>query len=659
MFKYMKPFRLVLFLICASSFTLLSQNESEYERLLLEIENSTYYDSTKVYERGRRAIQIAKENNDLSKVAKVYQYYGNYNYLLGKIDLSFAYYDTSIVYASEVHDSTLIYATKIRRNFLNVETRANEASRKFKNYFEKVKERGDTNSMVISLNGLATCSELTNKPNQALKYYLDAYEIAVAADDTFLKAMLLSNIGLIKFSNKQYDKALQDFQLGIELAENLENYRLKFYLNTNIGLVYDRLDMLEESIIYFRKSLDKANELGFPYTKAITHLNLSAAYQKSNEPNLAFLHADSSYHLFIQQSYLQHIAKPFIIKVDSYLTKGDFDQALTLIDSAIYYSKLNENLDDVLESYKLKSKIYRKMELFEEALETYMMYSETKDSTEEVKNQKQFAELQVIYDTEKKEAELEHERTRISILEKDNKLYQSRVFNVVFFSVIILLIGVVFFYLRYIQSRRKQQALFSQQLISRIDDERSRISKDLHDDIGQSLSVAKSKINLYNKGQLDSVEDMEESLGELIQQVRVLSHELHPSFLEKIGLKRSIISLLDKIEKSTQLITSYKLFDEIDKLDLHIQNQLYRITQESINNTIKHAEAKSIKVTLKTVGNSFFYIYRDNGKGFDSSLDLGFGISAMKERSNKIGGKFSLFSEPGKGVKMIIKFPKK
>src|SRR5690554_1510536 len=299
------------------------------------------------------------------------------------------------------------------------------------------------------------------------------------------------------------------------------------------------------------------------------------------------------------------------------------------------------------------------MELFEEALETYMMYSETKDSTEEVKNQKQFAELQVIYDTEKKEAELEHERTRISILEKDNKLYQSRVFNVVFFSMIILLIGVVFFYLRYIQSRRKQQALFSQQLISRIDDERSRISKDLHDDIGQSLSVAKSKINLYNKGQLDSVEDMEESLGELIQQVRVLSHELHPSFLEKIGLKRSVISLLDKIEKDTQLITSHRLFDEIDDLELEVQNQLYRITQECINNTIKHADAKSIKVTIKTDRNNFIYIYRDNGKGLDAALKTGFGFSAMKERSSKIGGRFSVHSQIGKGIKIMIKFPKK
>jgi signal transduction histidine kinase len=85
---------------------------------------------------------------------------------------------------------------------------------------------------------------------------------------------------------------------------------------------------------------------------------------------------------------------------------------------------------------------------------------------------------------------------------------------------------------------------------------------------------------------------------------------------------------------------------------------LYRITQECINNTIKHADAKSIKVTIKTDNNSFIYIYRDNGKGFDPSSDAGFGISAMKERSVKIGGRFLIHSQNGKGLKIVIKFPK-
>ncbi|HLV42777.1 MAG TPA: tetratricopeptide repeat protein [Brumimicrobium sp.] len=651
---------IIFFLLGLFSFNIVvySQNDLNYDQLIEKIENSTFYDSIQVYENGKLAIAIAKKENDLSKVALVYQNYGKYNYLLGKHDIAAAYYDTSTVYAREIGDTTLIYSIKIRKNFNNLYTRTEEALQNFREYYHVSKARGDTNNMVFSLNGLASCNELKYKPNQALINYLEAFDLASSAKDNYLQAMLLSNIGLIKFQNQQYDKALEDFQRGIELSKDLKNVRLKFYLHNNIGLVYEQLGMLDKSIQYFQNSLERANEIGFPYTRAITHLNLSNAYQKLNEPNLAILHADSAYLIFINQNEMQHIAKPFLIKVESHLIKENYDLALELIDSALYYAKINTNLEDVLLAYKLKSKVYKKLNRFEEALETYMFYSHLRDSTEEVSNQRQFSELQVIYDTERKEAELKEERSRISILEKDNKLYQSRVAIIVSLSISIFLFGIVFFYLRHVQVRRKQQVHFSHQLIKNIDDERSRISKDLHDDIGQSLSVAKSKINLFNKGQLSNIDDMESSLGDLIQQVRVLSHELHPSFLEKIGLKRSVISLLDKIEKDTKLITSFNLSDGIDNLSLETQNQLYRITQESINNTIKHADAKSIKVTIKEEGNNFIYIYRDNGKGFDPSVKTGFGVSAMKERSSKIGGRFSIHSQLNKGLKIIIKFPK-
>jgi len=655
----MKSNIILLAVTVSLSLTGLSQNTLTFDELISEIKNSTYSDSSKVYINGDLAIKMAKAENDLSKISLVYQNYGNYNFLLGKQKIAMAYFDTSIVYAKEGNDSTLIIASEIRKNFFNFNVKPKETELAFLNFIDISKRRGDTNNIALSLNGVALCNEIENKPNQALKHYLQAYDLAVASKDVYLQGMLLSNIGLIKFKNQQYDKALIDYQKAIKLSEEIGSIRLNFYLQNNIGLVYEKLGMLEESMVYFRRSLDRANEIGFPYSIGVTHLNLSGAYGKINEPNLSILHADSAFLIFKALNNFQNLAKPFIIKSEAYLIKENYEQALILVDSAIYYSRINSSLGDLLEAYKLKSKVYQKLNRFEEALEVYMYYANMRDSSEIVSNQKQFSELQVIYDTEKRETELKEERTRIAILEKDNKIYQSRVLIVIIIGVIILLAAAVIIYFRYIQIRRRRQVLFSHQLIKNIDDERSRISKDLHDDIGQSLSVAKSKINLFNKGQLDNIDDMESSLGDLIQQVRVLSHELHPSFLEKIGLKRSVISLLDKIEKDTQLITSHRLFDEIDDLELEVQNQLYRITQECINNTIKHADAKSIKVTIKTDRNNFIYIYRDNGKGLDAALKTGFGFSAMKERSSKIGGRFSVHSQIGKGIKIMIKFPKK
>jgi signal transduction histidine kinase len=204
---------------------------------------------------------------------------------------------------------------------------------------------------------------------------------------------------------------------------------------------------------------------------------------------------------------------------------------------------------------------------------------------------------------------------------------------------------------------RSQQRSFSQKLIANLDEERSRISRDLHDDIGQSLSVAKSKINLYNKGQITDLSDLESGLGEVIQQARNLSHQLHPSYLEKIGLNRSIKSLLDRVEKSSGVITSCELESRIDDLDLTKQTQLYRILQECLNNTLKHAEAKSVKCSIQKSEGEYRFLYQDNGKGFDvNEQRFGLGMMTIKERAQKIDGKLTVISHLQKGFKLIIKF---
>ena len=170
--------------------------------------------------------------------------------------------------------------------------------------------------------------------------------------------------------------------------------------------------------------------------------------------------------------------------------------------------------------------------------------------------------------------------------------------------------------------------------------------------------MAKSKVNLFKKGQVQDLEGLEESLGDLIQQARLLSHRLHPSYLEKIGLKRSIISLLDKIEKNTGIITSYDVEPSIDNLSLVKQTQVYRILQECINNTIKHADAKSIKVLITKDEGEYSFVYRDNGKGIDfsSSKNQGLGMMTIKERVSKLKGKLQLLSQPKKGFYLTIKF---
>jgi signal transduction histidine kinase len=288
--------------------------------------------------------------------------------------------------------------------------------------------------------------------------------------------------------------------------------------------------------------------------------------------------------------------------------------------------------------------------LHKEALVLFERFHTITDSLSEVNNSEKIAELQLIYDLEKKDAE-------ITLLEKENALKASRLNIILISAVSAIILLLAFFSNRQVRMRRRQQREFTQKLLASIDDERSRISRDLHDDIGQSLSVIKAKINLIENGRVEQIIGLENEVGEVINQARQLSHSLHPSYLEKIGITRSVASLMERIQRGTGIVCSYEIDQKVEQLSLFHQSQLYRIIQECINNTLKHADAKALKLILSHTESQYLFEYMDNGKGLQSDrLKTGIGMDTIRERSNKLGGKVHYGDVNGKGFRLYFKF---
>jgi signal transduction histidine kinase len=162
---------------------------------------------------------------------------------------------------------------------------------------------------------------------------------------------------------------------------------------------------------------------------------------------------------------------------------------------------------------------------------------------------------------------------------------------------------------------------------------------------------------MYNNGVIQEITDLEKEVGEVINQTRTISHQLHPSSLEKLGLERSLNGLLEHTQANTDIICSMHFAVPNDQLGIDIQTQLYRISQECINNTIKHANAASLKITLKEEDGTYIYKYRDNGIGFSgATFSNGIGMMTIKERVHKMNGKLNVISDQQKGIQLIIKF---
>ncbi len=209
------------------------------------------------------------------------------------------------------------------------------------------------------------------------------------------------------------------------------------------------------------------------------------------------------------------------------------------------------------------------------------------------------------------------------------------------------------------------------QLLAAQEIERKRISLELHDDLGQSLTVLKLLLGGIDKSlPPDLVEAKEgcahmgEYLDELIEKVRRISRNLVPLILEDLGLPAALRSLCGELDKRSDIKCALEMDDIAALFSADQEINIFRIFQESLNNTMKHAQATQIRITIKKHKGCLGFSVEDDGAGFDvqeiMTRDVtkkGLGLAAMDERVRMVGGTLKIWSQPGQGTKISFAIP--
>ncbi len=198
-----------------------------------------------------------------------------------------------------------------------------------------------------------------------------------------------------------------------------------------------------------------------------------------------------------------------------------------------------------------------------------------------------------------------------------------------------------------------------------LESERTKIAGDLHDSIGQKVSVLKMELQSPNIKFEDNekLNKLFESIDSLSREIRDICYELKPQFLKEYGLYDALKNLMNRINDGTGLTGSIDLIGENFRLSDEEELTLFRVVQECLNNLIKHSEADEFSVQLINQNNTVRIIISDDGKGFDVNSTLassgvhGFGLLNMIERIENIGGKISFNSEIGMGTVVIVEKP--
>ena len=194
--------------------------------------------------------------------------------------------------------------------------------------------------------------------------------------------------------------------------------------------------------------------------------------------------------------------------------------------------------------------------------------------------------------------------------------------------------------------------------------ERNRLARELHDAVTQSLYSltlhAETSMRFVKSGQPDLASEYIEKVAETSQQalreMRLLLHNLRPAVLEHLGLVKAIRQRLDAVEKRVGVVVDYQVKGQID-LPAHVEEALYHIVQEALNNTLKHAAATQISLRLHQHEASVALTVSDNGKGFrllELSDNGGLGLTSMRERVDSLGGDLNIDTRVGGGSRIQV-----
>ncbi|NAS32172.1 hypothetical protein GTQ40_14395 [Flavobacteriaceae bacterium R38] len=314
-----------------------------------------------------------------------------------------------------------------------------------------------------------------------------------------------------------------------------------------------------------------------------------------------------------------------------------------------------KNKDLEVEIKRELAELYELNNLPKKSYETYKEYTRLKDSVFNISKTNTLLYYETLYETERKEKELVTKEASIQLLKKDSEI-KNRVLLLTIVG-LSLLFTIIYLYrnkLYLIRSKQLQEG-FSQQLLAHQEDERKRISKDLHDGLGQSLLLIKNKIVLSED------ENTKSMVNNVIEEVRSISKALHPFQLEELGLTKAIENIINQLDEHTDIFISSEIESVEGLFSPEQEVNIFRIVQESLNNIIKHADAKAAKIEIQKTKKQIHLIIKDNGKGFDFSKKYNdfssLGLKTLKERTKFLEGTMKVDSEKNKGTKIEFIIP--
>jgi signal transduction histidine kinase/Tfp pilus assembly protein PilF len=517
--------------------------------------------------------------------------------------------------------------------------------------------------------------------DSAAVYYLKGVEICESEGNQKHLATLYGNLVEVFLQTEQYDEAQKYAEMALAIEEKQpEDPGSLASRYMDLGRIAAVQDIFVEALGYYDLAMENFKKAQDQISVYHVKNNYGDLFFRQEKYDLAIEYFDQALKGYMSMNDLHGIVTALGNKASALSESGNDYEASKLYDSCLNISFREGNRELRKDLYLNIADLSWDMGDYKRAYEYLLLYSELKDSIFSLNKTELINELEILYEKEKILAQnkiLENENLRkdLSIRKKTSQR------NAILYSGIGIIALAVFIILYFRQRAAKDRIIAEQKilqleeekrlmaarlLVEGQEEERKRIAQELHDGLGVLLSATKMQFTSIKDLSPESkpvVEKATQMLEQATGDVRKISHNMMPGLLTKMGLNEALEELFDNLNETEELTATYEITGELkERLPENKEIMLYRIIQELVNNTLKHAKAYNISLKINVFPGMLHIKFSDDGKGFDveETLESGtraFGLRNLESRVSFLNGEMNIQSEPGKGVIYIIQVP--
>jgi len=454
-------------------------------------------------------------------------------------------------------------------------------------------------------------------------------------------------------------------KMGISIAEKYNLIQNLTSLYDNYGVLKQLEEKADSAFYYYSKALKLKRSLkdsvGIPYS-----LNkLAEMFAAQGQFNKAFEHLAESDSIRNKEKGDFGRTENLVHYADIYRSMQDFDTAIEYYKQALEKGKILNHPYLVQYSYQQIAELYELTGKYSDALTNQKQYMEYKENELNAEMNKKIAELEIAYETEKKDRQLSEKN--LALKHKSLQLISA--------FLLILLICIIFYFIyrnnkikmKHEQNKLKLQNQKKQvELQQRLTIEKLQLSSELHDNIGSNLTfMINSLDNLVNIGDVKHLNKKlnnitvfgRESIDDLRNSIWALKQDDGDTKLLVLKIQE-LKQKLGKVFNKPEIVVN-DLIKNIIPINSTTMLNLFRIIQEGLQNAIKHAQANCITLTLSETQKNICITVKDDGIGIDQkTLKFGNGLTNIKNRCKNLNGNFSISSSPH-GTTLSINIPQK